>query len=96
MSSTDTSALDKILALDLLKDSKFGITGLAKASTETSHLLLRNFIDTTLNECIEDHFRLTDLLMTKGWYHPGHTSEQLEADVSLARQLQNSNHFPMT
>lgn len=42
---------DKIIAFDLLKDSKFGITSLAKTSTKTVHIQLRDFIQQLEQMC---------------------------------------------
>ena len=74
---------DKMLALDMIKDSKYCILGLAKASTEASHAELREFVDRTLTDCVQDHYQLTDMMMIKGWYHPNNLKEQLQSDFEM-------------
>lgn len=81
--------IDKMLAFDILKDSKYCITSLSKASTATAHAQLRSYIDATLNECVQDHFKLADMLIVKGWYHPSNLEEQLQADFAMASKAQS-------
>lgn len=78
---------DKTVAFDMLKDSKFCISGVAKASAEATNPELRRLLNDSLNDVVAEHYVLSDMLMRKGWYHPRNVQQQLQADLQMARQL---------
>lgn len=78
---------DKTVAFDLAKDCKFCVTGIAKAATEASDTRVRQFLVETLGEAVEEQFRLTDIMVSKGWYHPHDVRRQMQEDAMMARQL---------
>jgi similar to spore coat protein len=62
------SLTEKDIALDMLKDSKFGLTGLTMALAESSNPQLRQMLGTQLNNCVASHHKLSDIAINKGWY----------------------------
>lgn len=78
---------DQTIAFDLLKDSKFGIISQAKLATEAANQDLRTLLAGNLDQCVQEHFQLSDLLMSKGWYNPANISQQLQTDLSRAQQF---------
>lgn len=78
---------DKSIAFDILKDSKFCITGLLRAATETTNIQFRQFINQSLTEAVQEHFTLTDAMISKGWYKPANINAQLQADLVMASQI---------
>ncbi|SDE00668.1 spore coat protein [Sporomusa acidovorans] len=86
-SSQKQNIQDQTIAFDMLKDSKFGIISHAKLSTEAANTELRTMLATNLDQCVQEHFQLSDLLISKGWYNPTNISQQLQADLSRAQQI---------
>ena len=67
----DSAALgEQDIAADMLKDSKFFVISLAAAVGEISHPELRQFFSHQLISAVEAHYRLSDLVTTKDWFHP--------------------------
>lgn len=85
--TTTGAQQDKIIAFDMLKDSKYCITGLTRAATEAANPQLRQFISSSLDECVQEHFRLADLMVSKGWYYPSDIQQQIQADLTMASQV---------
>lgn len=74
---------EKDIALDLLTSSKTTITTLAKTLTETTNPQLRETLKNQLTACINSHYRLSDISISKGWYNAHEDpSKQLEQDLS--------------
>ena len=78
---------DKTIAFDMLKDSKFCITGLLRAATEATNTQLRQFISQSLTNVVQEHFILADTMISKGWYQPTNINAQLQADLAMANQM---------
>lgn len=74
---------EKDIALDLITSSKATITTLAKALTETTNPELRETLKNQLTACVNSHYRLSDISISKGWYNANEDpSTQLQQDLS--------------
>lgn len=83
---------DQDIASDMLKDSKFAVVSLAAAVGEISHPQLRQFFSQQLLSCVESHYRLSDLVTQKDWYHPHVTpAQQLSFDTRQAEGIRHSD-----
>lgn len=83
----NTNLTDKDIASDMLKDSKFGISTLSMAATEAVNPSLRQLIDTQLKVAVDDHHRLSDMMIKKNWYPAyDNPTQQLRNEV---RESQN-------
>lgn len=89
-SGSSDSMADKTVAFDMLKDSKFCISAIAMAATESSNAQFRTFLSSTLEEAVSEHFLLSDMLISKGWYTPTNIQQQLQTDIQMANQFGNS------
>lgn len=79
---------DKEIAEDILKDSKYMISALAKASLETVNPELRKTVDTELTEDINQHHLLADMMVKKSWYDVQDKPELLfKDDITKAENL---------
>lgn len=82
------------IAFDLANDSKFTISTLTKAITETANPELRNILGKHLKDTIQEHFKLADLLATKNWYQfYASPQQQLQADVNDAKTGVNKSAY---
>lgn len=81
--SMHTELTEKDIALDLMTNSKAGITTLTKVLTETTNAQLRDTLKNELTTCVDSHYRLSDMAINKGWYNASATPEQqLQEDLS--------------
>lgn len=86
--SIETTILqDKTIAFDMLKDSKFCITGLLRAATEATNTQFRQFVSQSLEDVVQEHFLLADTMISKGWYQPSDINAQLQNDLMIATQI---------
>ncbi|WP_461613233.1 spore coat protein [Clostridium sp. Marseille-QA1073] len=79
---------DKDIALSALTASKADISSLSKAIPEATNPQLRQMLTSQLNSCINDHFKLSDMAISKGWY-PAYATpeEQLKNDLTKADKV---------
>lgn len=87
MPNEQSSNQDQALAYDMLKDSKFCLTGIVRAATESTNPQLRQFINTSLGEVLQEHFQLSELMVARGWYKPMNIRQQIQEDLNLAKQV---------
>ena len=86
--SETTEMMEKDVALDMLKDSKFILNTMAMAVTETTNPKLREILKKQLNEVVQNHFRLVDLSVQNSWYLPRLAPiEQVKRDYEEAQTL---------
>lgn len=79
----NTTLTEKDIALDLMTSSKGTIATLAKVLTEATNSQLRKTLKNELAACINSHYRLTDIAISKGWYNAYATPEQqLQQELS--------------
>ncbi|MDP4142856.1 MAG: spore coat protein [Bacillota bacterium] len=74
---------DKDIAFDILKDSKFGVSTLSKATLESVNPQLRQMLDAHLAASIGEHHKLSDILIQKNWY-PAAAAPDLQLKNALA------------
>jgi len=58
------------IAFDMFKDSKFAVNSLAHAVVEVAHPEVRKVLLRKLNDAIDQHYQLLDILTRKEWYQP--------------------------
>ncbi|TDT62754.1 spore coat protein [Fonticella tunisiensis] len=86
--ANNTSLTDKDIALDLLSSSKGTIATLAKVLTETTNPKLRDALKNELTACINSHYRLSDIAISKGWYNAyASPQQQLQQDLSAINTI---------
>lgn len=86
-SNNTNSPGDQAIAFDALKDSKFCLSALAMAATESTNNQFRVFLTNSLTDTMNEHFMLSDILINHGWYTPDDVQQQLMHDVELVNQL---------
>lgn len=85
---TGTQLNDQDMITDMLKDSKFALSSLAMAISETSTPELRQILKRQMNEACKAHFRLSDIAINNDWYKPNLTPyEQIQYDYEHAAQV---------
>ena len=86
---TDTTEMtEKDIALDMLKDSKYNLSTMAMAITETANPSLREIMKRQFNEALQSHFQLVDLSVQNDWYLPRTAPiEQIKHDYEEAQTL---------
>lgn len=85
---TDTNFSDKDIASDMLKDSKFGVSTLSIAATEAVNPQLRQILNTQLTTAVQDHQRLSDIMIKKNWYPAyDNPTEQLRNEVRESNNI---------
>lgn len=79
---------DRDIALDSLAASKTDISLLSKVIPETTNQQLRQMLTNQLNSCINDHFKLSDMVISKGWY-PAYATpqDQLKNDLNKVDEI---------
>lgn len=65
----DKQLVDKDIAQDMIKDSKFCSTSLSAAATEAINPKLRTMLKQQLDNVVTEHFELSDMVINKGWYN---------------------------
>lgn len=81
---------DRTVAFDMLKESEFCLMSLTKAAMEATNNEFRQVIDQSLQQCIQEHFKITDLLISKGWAHPYKVRQQFDEDIEMSRMMNYS------
>lgn len=81
---------DRTVAFDMLKESEFCLMSLTKAAMEATNNEFRQVINQSLQQCIQEHFTITDLLISKGWAHPYKVKQQFKEDLEMSRMMNHS------
>lgn len=81
-SNNSETLSDKDIALDALNTSKTEIFMISKTITETTNPQIRQLLTAHLNSCINDHFKLSDMSLNKGWY-PAYSSPQDQLNIDI-------------
>lgn len=76
---------DMTFAVDFLIRAKEGVRNIATALTETASPDLRILLRKQLNQAIQMHQEITDLMIEKKWFHPHDMSEQYKLDQLSAK-----------
>jgi similar to spore coat protein len=80
---------DQVIATDLLLSAKSGIKNYAMALSEAATPEVREALKDQLNSAIEAHEKVTNYMVSKGYYHPGNMSEQLNVDMQATQTALN-------
>jgi similar to spore coat protein len=75
---------DQVIATDFLISAKAGVRNYAIAITETATPELKAALRVQLNDAIATHERITNYMVSRGFYHPHDLSAQLEVDLNVA------------
>lgn len=89
--------VDSTIALGFLLNVKSGIRNAAIALTEIADPETRTAVRNMLDASIGLHGQVTELMITKGWFHPYEPGEQFEIDrisAQTAVQIANLELFP--
>lgn len=89
--------VDATIALGFLLNVKSGIRNYAIALTEIAEPEARTAIRNMLDAQIDLHVQVTELMLTKGWFHPYQVNEQFKLDqlsAQAALKLANMQLFP--
>jgi spore coat protein CotF len=88
---------DTTFAMDLLLRSKEGVRNIAVALTESASPDVRALLRNQLMQGIAMHQEITDLMISKKWFHPYELSEQYQLDQLSAKNtimIGQMNLFP--
>ncbi len=89
--------VDSTVALDFLLAVKSGMRNCGIALTEIADPVSRATVHNLLNETIDLHAQLSDLMISKGWLHPYDVNEQFHLDkisAQTALQIASLDLFP--
>lgn len=89
---------DMTFAMDFLIRAKEGVRNTAVALTETASPDVRALLRKQLMQGIAMHQEITDLMVSKKWFHPHDLSEQYKLDKLSAKNtlmVGNMNLFPV-
>ncbi|MCR9040702.1 spore coat protein [Bacillus sp. L381] len=89
---------DMTFAMDFLIRAKEGVRNTAVALTETASPDVRALLRKQLMQGIAMHQDITDLMVSKKWFHPHDLSEQYKLDQLSAKNtlmVGNMNLFPV-
>lgn len=79
---------DETIAHDVLAGAKMLSTSAASAMGEAATPEVKQFFERCLRDSTEDHGRLMQIMMKKGWYQPyAAPEEQLAMDMQKAQNL---------
>ncbi|AEP91683.1 Coat F domain family [Bacillus subtilis] len=88
---------DTTFAMDFLIRAKEGVRNTAVALTETASPDVRALLRKQLMQGIRMHQEITELMISKKWFHPYELSEQYKLDQLSAKNtimVGNMNLFP--
>lgn len=80
---------EQVVATDFLITAKTGIKNIATALTETSTKEVRETLRQYLNDAIDTHEKISNYMISKGYYEPDNLSKQLQIDLSAAQTALN-------
>ena len=75
---------DQVIATDFLISAKAGVRNYAVAITETGTPELKAALREQLNTAIATHEKITNYMISRGFYHPHGLSKQLQVDLTVS------------
>jgi similar to spore coat protein len=75
---------DQVIATDFLISAKAGVRNYAVAITEAGTPELKAVLREQLNTAIATHEKITNYMISRGFYHPHDLSEQLHVDLTVS------------
>ncbi|WP_147535520.1 spore coat protein [Bacillus marasmi] len=89
---------DSAFAMDFLLGIKTGIRYYAVTLTETASPELRQVLYKQMEQAIDLHTEVTELMLNKGWLYPNDVNKQIELDLKsadMAITIANMELFPL-
>ncbi len=80
---------DQVIATDFLISAKSGVINTAMAVTEAATPELRATLREQLSSAIDTHEKISNYMISKGYYHPHNLSEQLQVDIGATQTALN-------
>ena len=80
---------DQVIATDFLISAKAGVRNYAVAITEAGTPELKTALREQLNAAILTHEKITNYMISRGFYHPYDLSEQLQVDLTVGETAFN-------
>ncbi len=86
---------DSAIALNLLISAKNGVRNYAVALTESPTPEVRSVLIRQLEEAVDFHGEVTELMMQKNWFYPYNIDKQVEIDVKSAENAIDIARLPL-
>lgn len=89
--------VDASMSLGFLLNSKSVVRNLAIALTEAATPEVRFVLEKQLEEAINTHEEISNLMVKKGWIHPANLDRQFQMDLEASEtavQIAGLNLFP--
>lgn len=89
--------VDGTISLAFLINAKSGVRNCAIALTESATPEVRAVLRTQLNNAINMHEEISNLMINKGWFHPNNLEKQFQMDMEsshTAVQIASLDLFP--
>ena len=89
--------VDGTMSLAFLLNAKSGVRNCAIALTEAATPEVRTFLHTELNNAINMHEEISNLMINKGWFHPSNLEKQFQMDMEASQtavQIASLDLFP--
>lgn len=89
--------VDATMSLTFLLNSKNGVRNCAIALTEASTPEVRSVLRTQLENALDLHEEISNLMIKKGWFHPINLEKQFQMDAessTTAVQIASMDLFP--
>ena len=89
--------VDATMSLGFLLNAKSGVRNCAIALTEAATPEVRIFLENQLNDAINMHEEISNLMIRKGWFHPVNLEKQFQMDIessTTATQIASMDLFP--
>ena len=75
---------EQVIATDFLIAAKSGVKNYALALTEAASPEVRDVLRRQLNDAISTHERISNYVISKGYYHAYNPQEQIRIDMKAA------------
>ncbi|MDD7796074.1 spore coat protein [Clostridium sp. 'White wine YQ'] len=89
--------IDETMSLTFLLNAKSGVRNCAIALTEATSPSVRSVLKRQLDDALNLHAEISDLMLSKGWFHPVDLEKQFRMDIEsseTATQIANLDLFP--
>lgn len=89
--------VDTTMSMAFMLNAKSGVRNCAIALTEAATPEVRSFLQQQLNEAIDMHEEISNLMIKKGWFHPVNLEKQFQIDLEssqTAAQIASFDLFP--
>lgn len=89
--------VDSTIALEFLTSAKTGVRNCAFALTEAATPEVRTFLINQLENAINLHEEIAQLMVDKKWFYPGEINKQLQIDMESSKtavQISSLDLFP--